>query len=239
MLIEKQTANKKNINQSCKKCDYGDKNSALFCLTCENLNLDLDVNNLNPASIFPTLSFLPDVNCNNLKKDFLTIAKKLHPDFYSAHEQSCCLEKITEIFSHVNSLYHKLIDETKRAEFVLSLFYAQQEEDENENITDIDFLDQIFDLNCEIKSVSNQNELHKLKNKISSLEKDVSSKLKQELQSYYPNSFKFSNKLSSKHLQRDERYYRVKSLCGKLKLIKKLHSEIAETYLKLSTSKKL
>lgn len=133
----------------CYNCQSEIKVDAVS-FTCKKCNCLVGAEVFKHFNIFElfNLDIEYDVNKQLLKQRFNNVQKLFHPDKHSQHAN---LEMINEASGYLNNAYRLLNDDTERAVYLLKLLFNYKT-DENENIEDEEFLQEIVKINDQIDS---------------------------------------------------------------------------------------
>lgn len=146
--------------KQCWKCKYRLRCSSVFCSDSLKDGSCGIIQPVHERAVF-TEVFFPDrgqlpmgdqfkVEYDTLRKSYLTLQKKVHPDFWVVKSQELG-EMAKEQSSFVNRGFYTLKDPVRRAKYLLSLNGMGPEETKIQNSG---FLERIFDLSTRIRSGS-------------------------------------------------------------------------------------
>lgn len=133
----------------CYNCQ-SDMKFDVISFVCKNCKALVDVEVFKRFNNFELFSLNVDYDLDKiiLKQKFNDVQKLFHPD---KHSQSAELEKINEASSYLNNAYKLLNSDMERAIYLLELLFNYKIND-NENIEDDDFLQEIIKINEQIDS---------------------------------------------------------------------------------------
>jgi len=120
-----------------------------------------------------TESFTPDAAL--LKKEFYSLSKKYHPDFF-ANEDEAKQQEILELSTLNNKAYQTLSDPNKLLEYILKLHDLVNEGAKPQ--LPADFLMEMMDINERLMEIENQQQLADITAEVLAIEGDINEGLK-------------------------------------------------------------
>lgn len=138
---------KERENLKCYNCQ-SDMKFDMISYVCKNCKALVDVEVFKRFNNFELFHLNVDYDLDKiiLKQKFNDVQKLFHPD---KHSQSAKLEKINEASSYLNNAYKLLNSDMERAIYLLELLFNYKMNDD-ENIQDEDFLQEIIKINEQI-----------------------------------------------------------------------------------------
>ena len=143
---------------------------------------------VNPSPDYFTLLGIKasfDINQNELKKNFTSLQRVLHPDKFATKSQKEQEESL-EMSSRVNQAFKTLQDPHSRGLYLLSLQGVEVKEDESDSNLRGSFLEEVMDMNERVAEAreGQEDKLTKLRtdinNTMNQLEKNISEVFRRE-----------------------------------------------------------